>query len=99
VTTPSEFEAFGKPVPAFRRDNAYSWLKSTGVERSAAWSTVEAMAQHIERDHPHEARERALQTVDLTGAYRLLAVLVTGEPPCAACDGAGCSSCSRSPEA
>jgi hypothetical protein len=76
---PSEFDAMGHPVPDFRRDNAYQWLRSIGIERGDAWGCVEAMSIDIERDHPHEAMERAHKTVDPTGAYRLLAILVTGQ--------------------
>ena len=73
------FDAIGKPVPEKRRDAAYQWLRSINVEREKAWSTVEMMAEHIQRDHPHEAMEAARKAVDLTGAYRLLALLLTGE--------------------
>lgn len=73
------FDAMGRPVPEKRRDNAYQWLRSIGVGREKAWDTVETMAGHIERDHPHEALEAARKVVDITGAYRLLALLLTGE--------------------
>ena len=72
------FAAMGQPVPEKRRDAAYQWLRSINVGREQAWSTVETMAEHIQRDHPHEAMEAARKNVDLTGAYRLLALLLTG---------------------
>jgi hypothetical protein len=77
---PSEFDAFGHVVPDGRRDRAYRWLRSIGVDRAAAFSCVEMMSQHILKDRPHEAIARARETVDLTGSYRLLAYLVTGDP-------------------
>lgn len=72
------FDAMGSPVPEKRRDNAYQWLRSIEIGREKAWDTVETMAGHIERDHPHEAMESARKAVDLIGAYRLMALLLTG---------------------
>lgn len=74
----------GKHVPNSRRDVAYQWLQSIGVERVEAFSAVETIAGHLERDHPHEGLEAGRKVVDVTGAYRLFAILLTdpeGAPP------------------
>ena len=75
---PSDFDAMGKPVPTHRRANAYEWLKSIGVKSEDAWECVGGMAEQLERDKPYEAMERGRQHVDLTGAYRLMAYLLSG---------------------
>lgn len=71
------FNAFGKPVSQLRRDAGYKLLQSFGLSSESAWSCTESASRHIEKDRPHEAVERLLLDVDLTGAYRLLAVLCT----------------------
>lgn len=77
--SPNEgFGAMGRPIPNTRRDRAYQWAKSVGVDRVKAFSMVEAVANHLERDHPHEGMRRACEDVDLTGAYMLFAFLLTG---------------------
>jgi hypothetical protein len=74
---PEAFEAMGKPVPEDRRDAAYSWLRSIGIGREEAWQTVQQASTALERDHPHEVFKIAMQFIDLTGAYRLMALLLT----------------------
>ena len=71
------FDAMGKPIPTNRREAAYVMLKEIGVERIAAFSCAERVAQKLERDQPYDAIAEAMKDVDLTGAYRLLAVLLT----------------------
>jgi hypothetical protein len=77
----SGFDAMGVPVPEYRRDAAYQWLRSIGVEREKSWHTAESMAEYIQRDKPHEAMGKAREAVDLTGAYRLLSILLTAPEP------------------
>lgn len=71
------FNNMSKPIPNARRDVAYQWVRDMGIERAQAFSLVEAVSNHLERDHPHEAMEEACKVIDLTGAYRLLATLLT----------------------
>lgn len=72
------FDALGKPIPLARRQRAYDVCKEMGLDDSArAWECVNGMAEQLERDKPHEAQGVAMRFIDLTGAYRLMAVLLT----------------------
>ena len=74
------FSAFGKPVPLNRRQSAYEHCKLMGVtDNNEAWSCVASMASFIERDEPYKAMQAGMVFVDLTGTYRLMAVLCTDE--------------------
>lgn len=79
----SEFEALGLPVPFFRRSNGIKHLRDMGfTDREQMDSIVGKMSAAIERDDSHEALEVAMRLgVDATGCYRMLSVLLTGEPP------------------
>lgn len=80
-TLPSGMNALGRPVPDFRRAAGYEACKAMGlVEADSRFSTVNGMSEKIERDQPYEALEIAKRVFDLSGAYRLLAVLLTSEP-------------------
>ena len=73
----SAFAAMGKPIPYSRRQAAYECAKGIGVESGDCFTLVDAMSDQLERDKPFEAQQTALKYVDLTGAYRLMAVLLT----------------------
>ena len=74
----SGFNAMGQPVPATRKQAAYDCAKEMGIESpDERMSLVNAVAEHLERDKPFEAQQAALRHLDLTGAYRLMAVLLT----------------------
>jgi hypothetical protein len=77
--TENAFNAMGKPIPFSRRQAAYDCAKGMGVESGDCFTMVGAMSEQLERDKPYEAQQTALKYVDLTGAYRLMAVLLT--PP------------------
>lgn len=79
-------DAMGHPVPHYRRENAYQWLRAIEVPKGIAWATVAATADRLERDKPYDAMTEASRTVDLTGAYRLIAMLLTGSPAPVAVD-------------
>jgi hypothetical protein len=66
----------GKPIPDFRRDNAYHDCKAMGLGSADAMAAVSECAEQLERDKPYEAQGRAMKYLDLTGAYRLFAVLL-----------------------
>lgn len=73
------FNAFGKPVPISRRLKADEHLISMGVtDTNIRFATIQAMSNAIERDNPYQAMSEGMRAVDLTGTYRLLAVLCTG---------------------
>ncbi len=74
------FNAFGKPVPLSRKTSALKHLRAMGVTDSEeTWECIGKMSAAIERDQPYEAMQVGMKHVDLTGAYRLMAVLCTDE--------------------
>lgn len=74
------FAAMGKPIPAFRKEAAYAHCKQMGLTDFAkATGVVSRMAEALERDKPYEAMEAGMAHLDLTGTYRLMAVLLTAE--------------------
>ena len=74
------FNNMGKPIPNDRRDTAYQLLRDWGIDRDDAWSFTQRMAEQLEHDRPHEAMEVLTGKIDLTGAYRMMAVLLTDAP-------------------
>ncbi len=72
------FAAMGKPIPDFRRDEAYRTCRQEfEMNSSKAMGTVAGMAEMLERDKPYEALGCGMKYgVDLTGSYRLMAVLL-----------------------
>jgi hypothetical protein len=79
----SEWEALGLPVPFFRRSAGIRHLRAMGfTDRERMDAIVGKMSAHIERDDSHMALEDALKMgVDVTGCYRLLAVLLCEPRP------------------
>ena len=76
------FDAMGKPIPLYRKQAAYDTCKAMGVNNpSVAWSVVNGMANALERDKPYDAMNVGGAHVDLTGVYRLMAVLLTAPRP------------------
>ena len=73
------FNAFGKPVSFERRLRADEHLVAMGVtDANIRFATIQAMANAVEKDNPYHAISEGMRTVDLTGTYRLLAVLCVG---------------------
>lgn len=69
----------GKPVPEFRRETAYKWLREL-FQPEKATELVGFVSSKLERDQPYEAMQGSLaRGLDLTGTYRLFAYLLTGE--------------------
>lgn len=67
----------GKPIPSEKRETAYKLLEEFGVKfKSERYFCVREVAELLERDKPFEAQKKAMEYVDLTGAYRLFAVLL-----------------------
>jgi hypothetical protein len=79
----SGYEAMGHAVPMFRRAEGERHLKDMGfTDAERRFSIVNGMALCIERDNTHEAMEAAFEKgLDVTGVYRLLAVLLCAEKP------------------
>lgn len=78
----SGFDAFGHPVSNFRKECAVSHCKAMGMkDMEKITGLVGRMSEAIRRDKPYEAMEAGMAYLDLTGTYRLLAVLCTAEEP------------------
>lgn len=74
--------AFGKPVPTYRKDVALKHCRDMGLtDTNKATGMINRAAGAIERDQPYKAMEALTAYLDLTGAYRLLAVLCAAEEP------------------
>lgn len=71
------FNAFGKPVPYYRRDAAMEHCRAMGLTNTQhAMNTIDRMSEAIARDEPYQAMEAGMVYLDLIGTYRLLAVLL-----------------------
>jgi len=79
----SGFRALGRQVPWFRRAAADQHLKAMGFTcAEQRWSIVCALAGRVASDDPHMALEECMRLgVDVTGCYRLLAVILSAPPP------------------
>jgi hypothetical protein len=75
-------DAMGKPVPLYRRTAALEHCKAMGLtDPEDAWACVGGMSEQLERDQPYEAQAVGMRYLDLTGTYRLMAVLLTTKEP------------------
>lgn len=74
------FNNMGKPIPPAQRERGYEACKAMGLDSARAWECVNTTAAQLERDKPHEAQGAAMRLLDLTGAYRLMATLLTPAP-------------------
>lgn len=78
----SGFEAMGKPVPYYRRQAAMAHCRDMGLkDTNKAMATIDRMSEALSRDEPYAAMEAGMAHLDLTGTYRLMAVLLTAEKP------------------
>ncbi len=72
------FNAMGKPIPTSRKQAAYDCAAAMGIDsQDERMSLVNSVAEHLERDKPFEAQQAAMRHLDLTGAYRLMATLLS----------------------
>lgn len=72
------FNAMGKPVSFARRQAGYDHCKDMGLKsHDDRMAVVNAVANKLERDQPYEAMSEGMRYLDLTGTYRLMAVLLT----------------------
>lgn len=73
----SGFNAVGAPVPMKRRLAADQHLKEMGVQDvEDRFHCIQNMSNKLERSDPYGAMECGMRYVDLTGTYRLMAVLL-----------------------
>ena len=74
------FNAMGKAIPVYRKRNADLHLKDMGMKDSEdRFCCIAMVSARLEHDDPYGAQHDAMKYVDLTGSYRLMAVLLTGE--------------------
>lgn len=71
------FGAMGKPISMERRQKGLDACKEMGLSTADAWATVGVVAEQLERDEPYRAMSEGMRYLDLTGVYRLFAVLLT----------------------
>jgi len=82
VLEPDGFDAFGQHVPNHRRSAGLRFLQGLGIDTGRASATIAKACAAIERDDPFRAMQIIENDgVDLTGSYRLLALLCTTETP------------------
>lgn len=80
MSFPSDENAFGQPVPLIRAVNTLDVAVETmGCDPLLADPTITWACKYIEQDEPGKALTVLQNIVDITGAYRLLATLCTGD--------------------
>jgi len=72
------FLNMGRPIPMLRRQIAYEHCQEMGCDSATSWECVNGVAEMLERDKPYEAMAAGMVYLDLTGTYRIMAVLLTG---------------------
>jgi len=75
----SGYDAMGKAIPFFRQEAAYKVCQSIGLEKENAHSAVSLMSEALSRDEPYNALKAGMKYLDLTGTYRIMAVLLTAK--------------------
>ena len=73
----SGFNAMGKPIPLHRKTSGYEHCIQMGLNKTRAVECVNGMSEQLERDKPYEAQAIGMRHLDLTGTYRVMAVLLT----------------------
>lgn len=68
--------AMGKPIPYSAREVGLEHCKQMGLDSAQAWRCVEGVSYELEKDRPYQAMAVCMKYLDLTGAYRLFAVLL-----------------------
>lgn len=71
------FDNMGKPLHWERKQAAYEACLEIGLSRSKAKECVDALSAQLERDKPYEAQAHGMKFLDLTGVYRVMAVLLS----------------------
>lgn len=75
----SGFNAMGKSIPKHRKTAGYQDAQEMGLSKAHAMECVNGMVEQLERDQPYEAQAMGMKFLDLSGTYRLMAVLLTAE--------------------
>lgn len=83
------FNQMGKPLSAESRQAGFEDCMEMGLTSAAAWECVAAVANSLERDKPFDAQAAAMKFLDLTGSYRIIAVLLATEASLTTASNAG----------
>ncbi len=75
------FAAMGKPIPLYRKQAAFEHCREIGLDTPKSWAVVNDMSDKLQRDKPYEAQAGGMKYLDLTGTYRIMAVLLTSPEP------------------
>jgi len=71
------FDQMGKPILMDARAAGYEHCKEMGLSPARAVECVNAVAEQLQRDKPYEAQAAGMKFLDLTGVYRLFAVMLS----------------------
>jgi len=66
----------GKPILTDARTAGYQHCKEMGLTPARAVECVNVVAEQLQRDQPYEAQKAGMKFLDLTGTYRLFAVML-----------------------
>lgn len=79
ISTRLGFDAMGHPIPLERSSAALQQVREMvpDIGTEEAFTLIGRVSKELERDEPFEAIRVAREVLDLTGAYRLIAVLLT----------------------
>jgi len=71
------FAMMGRTIPFSARQVGYEYCKAMGLDSARSFECVGAVAEQLARDKPYEAQAAGMKFLDLTGTYRLFAVLLS----------------------
>ena len=78
MNAPAAGNAFGQPVPTVRQVAALDCAADViGIDPMLADPVIRTAARYVELDQPDKALTVLQNITDLTGAYRLLAMMCT----------------------
>ncbi len=69
----------GKPILMKARAEGYEHCKAMGLTPARSMECVNAVAEQLQRDKPYEAQAAGMKFLDLTGTYRLFAVMLCAQ--------------------
>lgn len=72
------FNNMGKPIPVSQKELGMKCLIDMGMtDKDKMVDCISTVCEQLERDKPFEAQQMAMKYIDLTGSYRLFAVLLS----------------------
>ena len=70
------FNLMGKPILIKARAAGYECCKEMGLSPARAMECVNVVSEQLQWDKPYEAQAAGMKFLDLTGTYRLFAVIL-----------------------